>query len=214
LRSTTPHRERTTFEGGPRPKLRTNAAQTASLPQTDLYLVGATAGRIGGRPKRCCILAVLTTNDPERSSMATPSLSELTPQQQHVVVILARQQAMREVRRRRQKQGLRETLPHATLARLGQEWLHAHPELYAEATARAVRLVHSKTSQPATDDCLSGYTGSRGRVPPVLSVLIRCHGWLGHLGQSRSGGSQDASASLPTHQASPATPPLVCRQGT
>jgi hypothetical protein len=43
-------------------------------------------------------------------------------QRQHATVILARQAAMREVRRRRQKLGLRETLPHSTslgLARSG-----------------------------------------------------------------------------------------------
>jgi hypothetical protein len=34
---------------------------------------------------------------------------------QHAAVILARQSAMREVKRRRQKQGQRETLPHAVL---------------------------------------------------------------------------------------------------
>jgi hypothetical protein len=61
---------------------------------------------------------------------ANPSLLR-----QHAAVILARQAAMREVKRRRQKQGLRETLPHSTLARLGQVWLAAHPELYAEALA-------------------------------------------------------------------------------
>jgi hypothetical protein len=54
-------------------------------------------------------------------------------QRQHATVILARQAAMREVRRRRQKLGLRETLPHSTLARLGSEWLAAHPEPLVEA---------------------------------------------------------------------------------
>jgi hypothetical protein len=57
---------------------------------------------------------------------------------QQAAVILARRAAMREVKRRRQKQGLRGTLPHATLARLGQEWLQAHPELLAEAAASPI----------------------------------------------------------------------------
>ena len=74
---------------------------------------------------------------------ANPSLLR-----QHAAVILARQAAMREVKRRRQKQGLRETLPHSTLARLGQEWLAAHPELYAEALASPIvqelQLPHRK----------------------------------------------------------------------
>jgi hypothetical protein len=53
-------------------------------------------------------------------------------QRQHATVILARQAAMREVRRRRQKLGLRDV---ATLnvARLGSEWLAAHPEPLVEA---------------------------------------------------------------------------------
>jgi hypothetical protein len=56
----------------------------------------------------------------------------------HVAVILARQAAMREVKRRRQKQGLRETLPMAVLSRLAREWLLAHRELYAEAAASPI----------------------------------------------------------------------------
>jgi hypothetical protein len=41
---------------------------------------------------------------------ANPSLLR-----QHAVVILARQAAMREVKRQRQRQGLRQTLPMSTL---------------------------------------------------------------------------------------------------
>jgi hypothetical protein len=61
--------------------------------------------------------------------------ADLILQRQHAAVILARQAAMREVKRRRQKQGIKETLPFSTLARLGNEWLAAHPELYAQAAA-------------------------------------------------------------------------------
>jgi hypothetical protein len=59
-------------------------------------------------------------------------------QRQHAAVILARQAAIQAVRQQRKRQGIRETLPHSTLARLGQEWLAAHPELYAEALASPI----------------------------------------------------------------------------
>jgi hypothetical protein len=49
---------------------------------------------------------------------ANPSLLR-----QHAAVILARQAAMREVKRLRQKKGIRETLPFSTLSRLANEWL-------------------------------------------------------------------------------------------
>jgi hypothetical protein len=52
---------------------------------------------------------------------------------QQAAVILARQAAMREVKRRRRKQGLKGSLPHSTLARLSIEWLADHPELLVEA---------------------------------------------------------------------------------
>jgi hypothetical protein len=61
--------------------------------------------------------------------------ANLILQRQTAAVILARRAAMREVKRRRQRLGLRQTLPHSTLARLGNEWLADHPELYAEAAA-------------------------------------------------------------------------------
>jgi hypothetical protein len=52
---------------------------------------------------------------------------------QHAAVILARQAAIREVKRNRQRQGIRETLPMSTLSRMAIEWVEAHPELLAEA---------------------------------------------------------------------------------
>jgi hypothetical protein len=57
---------------------------------------------------------------------------------QSAIVILARQSAMREVKRRRQKAGIKATLPHSTLARLSIEWLADHPELLAEAAASPI----------------------------------------------------------------------------
>ena len=74
--------------------------------------------------------------------------AKLILQRQHVAVILARQRALREVKRRRRKQGLRETLPYSTLARLAREWLDQHPQLYAEALASPIvqelTLTHSR----------------------------------------------------------------------
>ena len=61
--------------------------------------------------------------------MAISSLRSLLAERQHAAVILARQAALREVKRRRQKRGLRETLPYAVLSRLANEWLDQHPEL-------------------------------------------------------------------------------------
>jgi hypothetical protein len=54
---------------------------------------------------------------------------------QHAAVILARQAAQKAVKRRIQKEGRIKlsTLSAATIARLGNEWLHDHPELLAEA---------------------------------------------------------------------------------
>ena len=57
---------------------------------------------------------------------------------QHAAVILARQHAMREVKRRRQKQGIKGPLPFSTLSRLAIEWLDAHPELLADAAASPI----------------------------------------------------------------------------
>jgi hypothetical protein len=59
--------------------------------------------------------------------------ANLILQRHRAAVILARQAAMWEVKRRRQKLGLRETLPYSTLAKLAHEWLDDHPELIAEA---------------------------------------------------------------------------------
>jgi hypothetical protein len=64
---------------------------------------------------------------------ANPSLFR-----QHAAVILARQAAMREVKRQRQRQGLRETLPYSTLIRLAMEYLQAHRELIADAAASPI----------------------------------------------------------------------------
>jgi hypothetical protein len=55
-----------------------------------------------------------------------------------IAVILARQAAMREVKRRRQTQGIKGLLPFSTLSRLANEWLAAHPELIAEAAASPI----------------------------------------------------------------------------
>jgi hypothetical protein len=57
---------------------------------------------------------------------------------QSAAVILARQAAMQEVKRRRQKQGIKGTLPFSTLARLGNEWLAAHPQPIAESAASPI----------------------------------------------------------------------------
>ena len=67
------------------------------------------------------------------SSSMCPSLLR-----QHAAVILARQAAMRKVKRRRQKQGFRETLPMAVLSRSAIEHLQANPELYAEAAVSPI----------------------------------------------------------------------------
>jgi hypothetical protein len=69
---------------------------------------------------------------------AIPSLSQLTPGQQSAAIVLARQQAMRQVKRSRQRQGLRETLPYSTLSRLAIDHLQAHPKLIAEAAASPI----------------------------------------------------------------------------
>ncbi len=63
---------------------------------------------------------------------ATPNLSQLNPRQQSAGIVLARQAALREVRRMR-KQGLRQPLAFSTLARLANEFLERHPEMVAEA---------------------------------------------------------------------------------
>jgi hypothetical protein len=74
--------------------------------------------------------------------------ANLILQRQHTAVILARQAALREVKRRRQKAGPRQTLPYSVLSRLANEWLQAHPELFAEAAASPIvqnlRIEHSR----------------------------------------------------------------------
>ena len=72
---------------------------------------------------------------------------------QSEIVILARQAARRrEVKRRRQKQGLRETLPHSTLARLAIEHLQAHPHLLAEAATDPLVQILTLTHRRRTAD--------------------------------------------------------------
>jgi hypothetical protein len=64
--------------------------------------------------------------------------ANLILQRQTAAVILARQAAMRRIKLRRQKQGLRQTLPYSVLSRMAMEWLDHHPELYAEALASPI----------------------------------------------------------------------------
>jgi hypothetical protein len=53
---------------------------------------------------------------------------------QHAAVILARQAALRAVRRRIQKEGrIKGPLPFSALSRLANEWLCDNPQLLAEA---------------------------------------------------------------------------------
>jgi hypothetical protein len=74
--------------------------------------------------------------------------ANLILQRQHAAVILARQAAMREVKRRRQKQGIKGSLPYAVLSRLAIEHLQAHPELLLQAAADPIvqnlRIEHSR----------------------------------------------------------------------
>jgi hypothetical protein len=77
---------------------------------------------------------------------------------QHAAVILARQHAMREVKRRRQKQGIKGPLPFSTLSRLAIEWLDAHPELLADAAAspigQEVRILRKRRTVGRKDKSL------------------------------------------------------------
>jgi hypothetical protein len=77
---------------------------------------------------------------------ANPSLLR-----QRAAVILARRAAMREVKLRRQKQGVRQTLPMAILTRLAIEHLQANPELLAEAAASPNRARVKTDAQPKKD---------------------------------------------------------------
>jgi hypothetical protein len=60
--------------------------------------------------------------------MATASLSERS-----VIVILARQAALKQIKQQRQRQGLRETLPMSVLSRMAIDLVEANPQLIAEA---------------------------------------------------------------------------------
>jgi hypothetical protein len=67
--------------------------------------------------------------------------ARFTPRlRQSAIVILARQAALREVKRRIRSQGRAKlsTLSAATLTRLGNEYLLSHPELIAEAAASPI----------------------------------------------------------------------------
>jgi hypothetical protein len=76
---------------------------------------------------------------------ANPSLLR-----QHAAVTLARQAAMREVKRHRQKQGIKGSLPFSTLSRLAIEWLRDHPQLLAEAAASPLCTgYHLRTAESA-----------------------------------------------------------------
>jgi hypothetical protein len=61
--------------------------------------------------------------------------ANLILQRQHAAVILARQAALRVVKRQIQREGRIKlgSLPFSTLSRLAIEWLDAHPELLSEA---------------------------------------------------------------------------------
>jgi hypothetical protein len=74
---------------------------------------------------------------------ANPSLLR-----QLAAVILARQAAIRQLKLRCQKQGIKGPLPFSALSRLANEWLDQHPELVAEAAADPIvqnlQLAHSR----------------------------------------------------------------------
>ena len=76
-----------------------------------------------------------TALTPTARSIKMAAEANLILQRQHAAVILARQAAMREVKRRRQKQGIKGSLPYAVLSRLAIEHLQAHPELLLQAAA-------------------------------------------------------------------------------
>jgi hypothetical protein len=61
--------------------------------------------------------------------------ADLSLLRQHAAVILARQAAIRELKRRRQEQGLRGSLPFSTLSRLAIERVAANPELWFSLVA-------------------------------------------------------------------------------
>jgi len=81
---------------------------------------------------------------------------------QHAAVILARQSAMREVERRRQKQGIKGSLPFSTVSRLALEHLQANPQLIAEAAASPIVQ-------------MLGVTNRRTVVDPQRELVCRNH---------------------------------------
>jgi hypothetical protein len=69
--------------------------------------------------------------------MATSSLLSPHAERQAAAIVLAQQAAMRIVKRQIKAQGRVKlsTVFHATLTRLGNDYLRSHPELLAEAAA-------------------------------------------------------------------------------
>jgi tRNA-dihydrouridine synthase len=75
---------------------------------------------------------------------------------QHAAVILARQQALREIRRRIKREGRvpLSTLSYATLTRMAYDLVNAEPELVAEAAKIARELgyeEHCVSKSPVQD---------------------------------------------------------------
>jgi hypothetical protein len=84
-----------------------------------------------GRMLDCC-----HHHDHQRTiAMATPSLRSLLAERQAAAMVLARQAALRAVKRRIQKEGRIKlgSVPLSTLTRLGNDYLRKHPELLVEA---------------------------------------------------------------------------------
>jgi hypothetical protein len=77
--------------------------------------------------------------------MATAILSELTPQQHHTAVILARLAAQKAVRRPRQRVGIKGSLPASVWSRLAIQHLQANPHLLVEAAADPLVQILGKT---------------------------------------------------------------------
>jgi hypothetical protein len=71
-------------------------------------------------------------------AQATPSLSELTPQQQQAVVVLARMAAVRQIKAQRKRQGLREVLPMSVYSRMAIDLVEANPAFLLEAAASPI----------------------------------------------------------------------------
>jgi hypothetical protein len=59
----------------------------------------------------------------------------MTPHEVQIAIVLARRSAMRAIQKQRKRAGLRQSISHAVLAAMANQWLDAHPNLYAEAAA-------------------------------------------------------------------------------